>query len=359
MNKNKFHIIIVLAVIFLFSVTYVIAATSNAYEAETTTTLSVATIGNDINASAGKYLQFGNPGSSTPLPTPVATPTSTATSGGSGDPVVAAAGDISCGAGSAGAACKQASTASLVSAMNPAAVLLLGDNQYESGALSDFQGFYDKSWGLFKSITHPSVGNHEYLTSGASGYYDYFNGVGNANGAAGARNQGYYAFNVGTWRLYALNTNCSSAGGCGVGSPQETWLRADLTANPHQCVLAYFHHPLYTSGSRATAGGQPLYQALYDKGADLILTGHEHNYERFAPQDANAHADPARGMREFVVGSGGRNFTQFVGTAANSEVKNDTTFGVLKLVLHPTSYDFKFVPIAGSTFTDSGTGQCH
>jgi acid phosphatase type 7 len=303
----------------------------------------------------------------TPLPTPIPTiaPTPTPTlaptaTGNSLDPTIVASGDIACGAGSTGAACGQVKTANLVLAANPNAVLLLGDNQYEQGAFSDFQNYYDKSWGLFKNITYPAVGNHEYLTANASGYFDYFNGVGNQNGPAGARNQGYYAFNVGTWRLYALNSTCSGAGGCQAGSPQEKWLRADLAANPHQCVLAYFHAPLYTSGSRFQTSVRPLYQALYDYNADVILNGHEHNYERFAPQDANTHLDPIRGITEFVVGTGGRNFTTFVTNAANSLAKNDNTFGILKMTLHPSSYDFQFVPVAGSTYTDAGTNQlCH
>ncbi len=352
------------------------AAQTNGYEAESASLQGPVTIGSDSTASGGKYVVFsasGNTpppstGTSTPrpgTPTPVATPTKTPVptqppTGGGGDAVIAAAGDIACGVGSTGAACKQVATAALLTAVNPVAVLPLGDVQYEEGTLSDFQNYYNPSWGKFKSITFPSVGNHEYLTSGASGYFDYFNGVGNATGVAGDRGKGYYAVNVGAWRLYALNSNCGSAGGCQAGSPQETWLRADLKSNPHQCVLAYFHHPLYTSGSRATPAVAPLYQALYDNGAELILNGHEHNYERFAPQDAKGNLDMGKGVREFVVGTGGRNFTQFVTSAKNSEVKNDVTFGILKLTLHPASYDFTFMPITGSSFTDQGSAvACH
>lgn len=344
------------------------AAQINGYEAESATLQGPVSVGSDNSASGGKYIVFSPSGTSiaTPIgstpPTPLATPNSTPAPTqppSTGDPVIAAAGDIACGVGSTGAACKQVATAAIISAINPVAVLPLGDDQYEAGALSDFQNYYNPSWGKFKSITYPSVGNHEYLTTGASGYFDYFNGVGNSTGPAGDRSKGYYAFNVDTWRFYALNSNCSSAGGCQAGSSQETWLRADLKSNPHQCVIAYFHHPLYTSGSRATPAVAPLYQALYDNNAELILNGHEHNYERFAPQDAKGNLDAAKGVREFVVGTGGRNFTQFVSNAKNSEIKNDATFGVLKLVLHPSSYDFTFIPIAGSSFTDQGTGACH
>lgn len=289
--------------------------------------------------------------SSAPFPSP------TAVAGF--NPVVVAAGDIVCGTASTGAACKHIETANLIQSINPDAVLLLGDNQYESGSASDFQNFYNPSWGKFKNITYPAVGNHEYGTAGANGYFDYFNGVGNQSGPAGDRSKGYYAFNLGSWRLYALNSNCSQVGGCAAGSPQESWLRSDLLANPNQCVLAYWHHPLYASGGLTSTAVKPLYQALYDNNAELILTGHEHFYERFAPQDANGKA-VANGIRQIIAGTGGRNFTGFLPTAANSEIKNNTTFGVLKLTLHPNSYDLNFVPITGSAFTDFITNQqCH
>jgi hypothetical protein len=273
------------------------------------------------------------------------------------DPVVVAAGDIACGSGSGGAACRQMDTSNLIGASNPSAVLLLGDNQYENGGYSDWINFYDKSWGRFKNITYPSVGNHEYLTPGAAGYFDYFNGVGSNTGAAGERSKGYYAFNVGTWRLYAINSNCSQAGGCGAGSPQERWLRSDLAANPRQCVIAFYHHPMFTSGSRFTTAIKPLLQALYDHGGDITLAGHEHNYERFAPMDANGNLDRSKGIRHFIVGTGGRNFTAFTHVEANSEVRNDRTFGILKLTLKPGSYDAEFLPISGSTFSDKLLNQ--
>ncbi len=273
------------------------------------------------------------------------------------DPVIVAAGDIACGGGSGGASCKQMETSNLISAINPNAVLVLGDNQYESGGYSDFLNYYDKSWGRFKSITYPAVGNHEYLTSGAAGYFDYFNGIGKSTGVAGERSKGYYAFDIGNWRLYALNSNCSQAGGCNAGSPQEKWLRADLAANPRQCIIAYYHHPLFTSGSRYATNVKPLIQALYDYGAEMILNGHEHNYERFAPMDPNGTLDRAKGIREYIVGTGGRNFTKFVKNEVNSEARNDSSFGVLKLTLHSGSFDTEFIPISGSSYTDKLTGQ--
>jgi hypothetical protein len=247
--------------------------------------------------------------------------------------------------------------------LNPAVVLLLGDNQYEAGGPSDFQTYYDPTWGRVKALTRPSVGNHEYLTSGAAGYFDYFNGVGNQSGPAGDRTKGYYSFNVGAWHLIALNTSCSGVvGGCGVGSPEETWLRQDLAANPTACTLAYFHHPRYSSGQQPLASGVlPLFQDLYDGNADLVLSGHDHDYERFAPQDPQGNVDLARGIRQFVAGTGGRNNTSVGsgGIIAHSEVVNFTSFGVLKLTLHATSYTWQFLPIAGQTFTDSGTQACH
>jgi acid phosphatase type 7 len=303
-------------------------------------------------------------GGASPNPTnPPISATSVPTGSGT-TAVIAAAGDIACGTGSSGAACKQMETSNLLVQMNPAAVLALGDIQYEEATLTDFNNFYNPSWGRMKSVTYPAVGNHEYLTTNASGYFDYYNGVGNQTGRAGDRSKGYYAFDVGAWRLYSLNSNCSRAGGCGPGSPQETWLRQDLAANPKSCVLAFWHHPLWTSGSRINEGGgkEYLMKALYDYNAELALVGHEHNYERFAPQrpeGASGVLDNARGVRQFVVGTGGRNFTSFTHTEVNSEVRNANTFGVLKLTLKPASYDFQFVPIAGSSFTDVGSVNCH
>jgi hypothetical protein len=258
-------------------------------------------------------------------------------------------------------------TSDLVVAAAPHAVLVLGDVQYECGEASDFTSFYSPSWGRpgVKERTRPSIGNHEYRTStdpahpcfgnpaGAQAYFDYF------GAAAGEIGKGYYSFNLGAWHLIALNSNCSQAGGCGVGSPQEKWLRADLAAHPTKCTLAYWHAPLYSSGGRATTAVKALYQALYDANADLILTGHDHTYERFLPQDANTQVDLARGIRQFVVGTGGRNLTSWGTIAANSEVRNNTTFGVLKVTLHPTSYDWVFVPIPSQSFSDTGTTACH
>src|SRR6185369_17671028 len=192
------------------------------------------------------------------------------------------------------------------------------------------------------------------------GYYDYFNGAGSLTGPAGEPGKGYYTFHNGAWRLFALNSNCSAAGGCGVGSPQEVWLKAQLAAHPAPCTLAFWHHPRFSSGEHGNSTAtQALWQDLYDANADVVLVGHDHDYERFAPQDPTGVSDPARGIREFVVGTGGRSHYAIGTPAPNSEVRNSDTFGVLRLTLHPSSYDWKFVPEAGGTFTDSGTGYCH
>ena len=285
--------------------------------------------------------------------------------------VVAAAGDIACdpsdssfnGGNGTSEECRQRWTANLITGMGADAVLPLGDNQYYCGGYNAFLQSYNLSWGGFRSITHPSVGNHEYLTSGgtgcnagnagANGYFTYF------GAAAGQRGQGYYSYDIGSWHLIALNSNCSDAGGCSATSPQGQWLAADLAAHQATCTLAYWHIPLYSSGGRANENSRPFWRLLYDNNADLILSAHDHTYERFAPQTPNGAVDQARGIREFVVGTGGANHTSFVNTAANSEVRNSTTFGVLKLTLLPTSYAWQFVPEAGQAFIDAGTTSCH
>jgi len=243
------------------------------------------------------------------------------------------------------------------------AVLLLGDNQYYCGGYQAFLQSYDLSWGRLISTTHPAVGNHEYLTAGgtdcnagnagAAGYFTYF------GAAAGTPGQGWYSFDVGAWHLIALNSNCGDAGGCGTGSPQETWLRNDLASHPNSCVLAFYHIPLWSSGGRAANNTRTLVTDLYNAGAEVILAGHDHIYERFAPQNPSGMLDNARGIREFIVGTGGANHTSIATVAPNSEVRNTDTFGVLKLTLHPNSYDWRFTPEAGKTFTDTGSQACH
>jgi hypothetical protein len=272
------------------------------------------------------------------------------------DPVIAAAGDIACGTETpATAPCHQRQTSDLLVQGGFDAVLPLGDNQYEAGALADFQAFYHPTWGRVKPITHPVPGNHEYATRNASGYFSYF------GPAAGDPSKGYYSFNLGSWHFIALNSNCQNIGGCHRGSPQEQWLRVDLATNQNACTLAYWHHPRFTSGSvhHSDARTQPFWQALYEFHADVVLSGHQHNYERFAPQTPSGGADPSNGIRQFVVGTGGKDLYPLGSTPApNSVVRHDDTFGVLKLTLRSTSYEWEFLQEAGRTFTDTGNATC-
>jgi hypothetical protein len=287
------------------------------------------------------------------------------------DPVIAAAGDIACdpnsdffnGGEGDSSHCRQLYTSDLLLG-GVDAVLPLGDTQYENGVLSKFQASYDGSWGRVKSISKPAIGNHEYGSGSGSpvgsGYFDYFNGQGVTTGAAGDRTKGYYSFDIGSWHLVALNSVCSQVGGCGPGSPQEQWLRADLAAHSNACTLAYWHHPLFSSGGIGNNSSmEPIWQALYDAGADVVLSGHDHNYERFAPQDPSGAADPSYGVREFVVGTGGKSRLAWGTVKPNSLVRQNSTFGVLKLTLHADAYEWGFVPEPGKSFTDAGSGSCH
>ncbi len=237
----------------------------------------------------------------------------------------------------------------------PGEIATLGDNAYETGSPSDYANCYAPTWGRLLSRTHPAPGNHEYLTPGASGYFSYF------GAAAGAPDSGYYSYELGAWHIVVINSNCSAVRGCQTGSRQEAWLRADLAAHRASCTLAYWHHPRFSSGEHGdTVAMQPIWQDLYDAGADVVLNGHDHDYERFAPETPTGAADPARGIREFVVGTGGKNHYPITrAPEPNSEVRNWDTFGILKLTLHARSYDWQFIPEAGKTFTDSGSGRCH
>ena len=236
----------------------------------------------------------------------------------------------------------------------PGTVMVVGDLAYPDGSKENFT-CYDKTWGRAKSRTRPAPGNHEFHAAGATPYFDYF------GSAAGDPKTGYYSYELGTWHIIVLNSECKDVGGCEAGSPQEKWLRVDLAAHPAVCTLAYWHKPLFSSGS---AHGndltvQPLWQALYDANADVIVGGHDHDYERFAPQTPEGAADSQRGIREFVVGTGGKNHRPFGEAKPNSELRDATAFGVLKLTLKPGAYDWQFIPEAGKSFTDSGSGTCH
>ncbi len=232
----------------------------------------------------------------------------------------------------------------------PGTIATLGDNVYPDGTDAEFAAYYEPTWGRHKARTYPSVGNHEYFTPGATGYFNYF------GAAAGDPNEGYYSFDVADWHIIVLNSACSQIGGCGTDDPQGQWLQADLAANPSTCTLAIWHHPLFSSNG-LDLDTQDFWQILYDAGAEIVLSGHEHNYERFAPQDSAGVAD-ANGIRQFVVGTGGAGTFTLQPPIANSEASNDQTLGVLKLTLNPTSYDWEFIPVAGETYTDSGSAAC-
>ncbi|GAB3147608.1 hypothetical protein GCM10027290_31160 [Micromonospora sonneratiae] len=259
--------------------------------------------------------------------------------------IVAAAGDI------CGTACNQ--TDDVVAAINPTAVITAGDNAYDSGTLSEFNNNYHPHWGKFNNLVRPSPGNHEYRTSGAAGYFDYYNGHGVETGA---RDQGYYSFDVGDWHFISLNSNVSVS----ASSPQVTWLRNDLAANTKPCTAAYWHHPRFSSGDHGDNSGMgALYSALYDAKTDLIINGHDHHYERFAPARPDGTRDDANGVRQFVIGTGGRAlYSATTSSAGPSEVFNNNTFGVGKMTLTATGYTVEFVPVAGRTFTDRVTGTC-
>jgi hypothetical protein len=265
------------------------------------------------------------------------------------DPVLVAAGDI--------AYCSNDNDQATAVLLDNIAgtVVTLGDNAYDLGTTMQFTDCYGPTWGRHIARTKPAPGNHDYLTAGAAGYYGYF------GAAAGDPAKGYYSYDLGAWHIVVINSNndCTIIA-CSAGSAQEQWLRADLAANPRTCTLAYWHHPRFSSGTTHgnDAALQPIWQALYDYGADVVLNGHEHNYERFALQGPAGVADP-RGIREFVVGTGGRSQYGFASTpVANSQVRDSATYGVLKLTLHAASYDWQFIPVADATFTDSGTGTC-
>jgi hypothetical protein len=292
-----------------------------------------------------------------------------ASSARAADVVVFAAGDIACdpldpnfnaGNGTA-TACRQKATANLMPSGSFDAVLALGDLQYEAANLSNFEQSYDLSWGRVKSKTRPVIGNHEGITAGSgAGYCVYFGAAAHCKN----RRQGgaaFYSFDVGDWHVVVLNSNCDAAGGCDVGSPQYQWLANDLAANPRACTLAAWHHPRWSSGAYgSSAFMQPIWQLLYANGGDLVLSGHSHDYERFAPIDGAGAGSASYGMRSFVVGTGGAYFTGLTGVRVpGSETLQNTAFGVLRLVLHPTSYDWSFVSASGSLFRDSGSQSCH
>src|SRR5258707_1565286 len=241
----------------------------------------------------------------------------------------------------------------------PGTVFAAGDLAYDRGTTEEFSKCYESTWGKFKDRTRPVPGNHEYYSQGGQAYFKYW---GERAGPAG---KGYYSFDLGSWHIVALNTNCDApgVGGCAAGSPQEQWLKNDLAAHPHSCVAAYGHHALFSSGILKTHALHPelrdLWRDLYTAHASLIFAGHEHSYERFGPQDPDGHPDKPNGIREIVVGTGGKNHDPLGSPTANSEARNADTFGVLKLTLLPGKYAWEFIPVNGEEgFHDAGEGTC-
>lgn len=288
-------------------------------------------------------------GSSVVAPQGAKSASSAAKQSSGDDPVLIGAGDI--------ADCTEISgaeaTAKLLEA-NPGTVMAIGDLAYPDGTKENFT-CYDKTWGRAKFRTRPAVGNHEFHSTSATFYFQYFGSV------AGDFKDGFYSYNLGSWHIIVLNSECAEVGGCSAGSREEKWLRTDLASHPAACTLTYLHKPLFSSGAKHGNDPelQPFFQALYDAHADIVVAGHDHDYERFALQSPTGAADPKLGIREFVAGTGGKSHRPFAEPRPNSEIRDDTAFGVLKFVLHPTGYDWVFIPEAGKTFTDSGSGQCH
>ncbi len=269
-------------------------------------------------------------------------------------PVIAAAGDIACSPGDPVAenSCHHRETSDLVLA-DPTItdVLTLGDNQYQRGSAADYLAAYDPTWGRFKSITHPSPGNHDYRTVNAQGYRDYF---GYPSGPL------WYSYNLGDWHVVALDSNCGKlTGKCTSQSPESQFLRQDLAGDNHLCELLYWHHPRFTSYKRLMPT-KAFWQIAYANGVDVILNAHGHAYERFAPQAPDGSLDPAGGIRQFVVGTGGKNHDDPCCPRANVQATDNTTFGILKMTLGATGYDWQFVPDPTSgTYTDLGADTCH
>ena len=241
----------------------------------------------------------------------------------------------------------------------PGTVFVLGDLVYDALTLGQFQNCYGRSWGKFKARTRPALGNHEYRERNAAPYFQYW------AGQAGPPGKGYYSYELGAWHVVVLNTNCQAAGlgGCASDSPQDKWLRQDLADHRDSCIVAYGHHALFSSGIFRSHAVHPelkrLWEDLYAAHADLVLAGHEHSYERFAPQDPEGRADSQHGIREFVVGTGGRSHDPLGLGVPNSEKQNYDTYGVLKLMLSPQGYTWEFISEEGKTFRDSGSGNCH
>lgn len=275
------------------------------------------------------------------------------TSGGGGDPVLAVAGDI------AGSWAEDQATANAIAAIDPTAVLTLGDNAYSNGSSSDYSTYYGPTWGAFRALTYPVPGNHDHATSNLGGYCGYFGTAAHCSGGTS-----YYSYDLGSWHLIALDSGCSSPSSCSdpmaSGSAMRAWLTQDLAAHPAACTLVYWHHPRFSSGEHGNdTRSSGVWSELYSAGVDLVLNGHDHDYERFAPQSPSGALDGARGIVEFVVGTGGTGLRSMGATKPNSAARQNSAHGVLALTLRPGGYDYRFVPVAGKTYSDQGSAACH
>ena len=287
-------------------------------------------------AMAGATADAGTVDASGPPSTSPAGPASTATLVGAGD-------IASCTVRA------DSKTAALVKSI-PGTVFTVGDNVYPYGSAANYAKCYGPTWGAFKKRTRPVAGNHDYQHNPGA-YFAYF------GSRAGPSGLGYYAYDVGTWRVYALNSELDPSSTA--FTQQYDWLNSDLAANPTQCVIAMWHRPQFSTGPHGDSTRMSLFfQLLYDSGADVVINGHDHMYERYAPIDPAGASDPTRGMREFVVGTGGAALYPFMTSSALVAVRNDTSHGVLKLTLSSGSYSWQFIPSTG-TFTDSGSAACH
>jgi len=305
-----------------------------------------------VSRSAGGPANTPRATGTQPEPTATSQAIATATAGSaspsaSGDPVLVGAGDIADCALDSGAA-----TAALLDTIG-GTVFTAGDNAYPSGSAADFGNCYAPTWGRHLERTKPAAGNHDWETKGLAGYRGYFGEQAGPDGAS------WYSYDLGAWHVIVLDSDCTFVGGCLPGSPQGKWLEADLKASRAECTLAIWHHPRFSSGEHGNdASVWPFWDTLYRRGADVVVNGHDHDYERFGPQDPAGREDKAAGIREFVVGTGGAVMRDFPTVAAHSEIRIPNTFGVIRLVLHPTSYDWSFIATTGDV-ADSGSAPCH
>ena len=299
------------------------------------------------------------PGDTAASPTPSPPVGSPSVSAPSGSPIVIAtdvlpAVEVLVGAGDIASCALDAdeATAALLDDL-PGTVFTAGDNAYEDGSLAEYVDCYDPTWGRHRDRTRPAAGNHDWLTNVASGYVGYFGAA-----ATNAEGRTWYSYELGWWHVIVLDSDCAKVDGCGPDSPQGAWLTADLAANDARCTLAIWHHPRFSSGRHGNDPiTDPFWRALYAAGADVVVNGHDHDYERFAPQDPDGAAAPT-GLREFVVGTGGAELRPFERSVANSVVRSSVAHGILELTLQQSGYGWRFISIDGS-FTDQGSATCH